>query len=156
MIVFHDDLPVSHLPGKMPPSGAKELTSHSCVDEDSVMSDTTAFRMVGLSLGFSFVQSPANFTICTQKNTQRTNFSVGEEVITDKDLCTRHYGFSASTPQLRKKFYLGTTFIIRRGFFHVCSEIKFLFSKRLECRFKLGTVTLARHQCTLILDKQFA
>ena len=67
MIVFRDDLPVSHLPGKMPPSGAKEVTSHSCVDEDSVMSDTTAFRMVGLSFGFSLVHSPANFTICTQK-----------------------------------------------------------------------------------------
>ena len=115
MIVFRDDLPVSHLPGKMPPSGAKEVTSHSCVDEDSVMSDTTAFRMVGLSFGFSFVQSPASFTICTQKTTQCTNFPVGQEVITDKDLCTRHYRFSASTPQLRKKFYLVTTFIIRRG-----------------------------------------
>jgi hypothetical protein len=74
ILLFHDDLPVSHLPGKMPPSGAKEVTSHSCVDEDSVMSDTTAFRMVGLSFGFSFVQSPASFTICTQKTPNAKTF----------------------------------------------------------------------------------
>lgn len=140
MIMRPYDLPVSHLPGKMPPSGATEATSHSCVDEDSVMSDTTAFRMVGLCFGSSFVHSPANCTICTHKHTQCHNFPVGEEFITNHTSAGH-------------KFCLVTIFIRRMQFFHVSEDLKCILAK---IRTNWTLLHRTRHQRTLILHKQFA